>query len=190
MTQTTALHYSVGELNSIIKTMLEEASFFSNISVSGEVSNLKHYALGKQTYFNLSDGTAQLSCVLYQAQLNTLPFPLKNGVSVTVQGKLKVFHRKGSYVFHVFTATLNGNGIAHQQLEKLKQKLLKEGLFDASNKVALPKYPKHIGLITSPGSAAQHDFLKITQCTAPCIDITVIPAVMQGHNCEIGRAHV
>ncbi len=172
--------FTVSELNSHIRLALESDSELQDIWVSGEVTNTKTYHLGGQVYFTLSDGCSQINCVMYQSFLSQLKFSLENGISVICRGKIRVFHRKGQYVFLAVYISTKGAGLISEQLEKLKARLLKEGLFEAERKRPLPRFPEHIGLITSFNSAAMWDFISHSRCWMPHVELVIIPAIMQG----------
>ncbi|MFC1752502.1 exodeoxyribonuclease VII large subunit [Thermoproteota archaeon] len=177
-------HYlTVSQLNTYLKIRLESDSDMNDVWVAGEISNLKYYHQGGQIYFNLLDKKAQINCVLYANFLENLSFKPDNGLHIVARGKIKFFHKKGTVVFQVSYMILQGEGQLAQQLEQLKNKLTKEGLFDEARKVQLPKYPKKIGLITAFDSAAMWDFISLSRHMMPNVKLVVIPAVMQGIQC-------
>ena len=184
MNLTPVTTYSVSELNYHIKDLLENAPFFRDIWIEGELSNVKFYERGNQLYFNLLDGDSQLNCVVYSHGLSILKFEPKNGAHVRVRGRLSVFHKRGTYSFQVAYMSEQGQGHQTIALEKLKSQLKKEGLFDEDRKRSLPKFPERVALITSPNSAALADFLKISSIL-PFMSLDIIPSVMQGNLCAL-----
>lgn len=174
---------SVSELNVYVRELIEQDFFLEDVWVEGEISNLKYFAQGGQYYFTLSDSQAQVNCVIYASFIPGLKFKLANGVMIAVRGKLKFFHKKGSLSFQVVYAVLKGVGGQSKQFQLLKEKLLKEGLFEASHKKQVPMYPEKIALITSLHSAAMWDFVTIIRQWAPHIELFIVPAVMQGLEC-------
>jgi len=171
---------TVSELNQLIKNILESELLLNDIWVSGEISNLRRYSMGKQIFFSLMDGQSQVNCVLYDNFQKGLAFEPQNGMLVQARGKIKVFHRKGTYTLQVAFMLEAGQGKLSSDFDKLKQRLNAEGLFSAELKKAIPKYPERIGLITAQDSAAFWDFVRIAKASAPHLKLTLIPAVMQG----------
>lgn len=171
---------SVSDLNFYIKNLLESDIILHDIWVTGELSNVKIYSKGGQLYFTLIDSGSQLNGVIYDSFWMQLPFRPADGLKVLARGKIKLFHKKGYYVFQCAYMALQGAGNQSLGLEQLKQKLLAEGLFDPARKKPIPNYPETVGLITAPDSAAMWDYVTISKQKTPHIKIIVIPAVMQG----------
>ncbi len=171
---------SISEINLYIKNLLESDVILNDIWVIGEISNVKFYPKGGQVYFTLSDGFSQINAVMYESNLQQLKFKLTDGLQVMGKGKLKVFHKKGSYNLQIAFLTLKGEGMEANNLDALKQKLLAEGLFAPEHKKIIPKYPEHVVLITAFDSAAMWDFISIAKKALPFLKITVVPAIMQG----------
>jgi len=180
MLKTKQKAHSISHINAYIKDTLEEEPFLQDIWITGEITNLRFYAQGQQLYFNLTDGQSVINCVMYSNFLRLLKWKPDNGQLVFARGKVKVFNKKGTYIFQA--AFLNQDGLGQENLkfEALKQALLKEGLFDPDCKKPIPRYPRSIGVITSHDSAAMWDFVKICRDTCHYFSINIIPAVMQG----------
>eukprot|EP01047_Picozoa_sp_COSAG01_P000028 COSAG01_NODE_1_length_100484_cov_170.446142_28_plen_384_part_00 len=173
-------HLQISDLNQLIQTYLEGDGVFDNLSLTGELSQVKHYHLGKQIYCYLSDGKASINAVLYASTLKRLDFELKEGLKVFVKAKLCFYPKRGSLMLQINYMSLSGEGLMKQELAALKAKLQQEGLFDAAKKQPLPNYPSTMGLITAYDSAAMWDFVKRVNLLAPHIALTIIPATMQG----------
>lgn len=171
---------SPSELNDYINVLFSEVPLLTDVWVEGEITQLKHYKIGGQIYFNLSDGRSQINCVMFDSALSRIQFEPKEGQSVKVRGKVRVFSKRGSLSFQVNFMIQDGLGDLAQKFLKLKESLTKEGLFNPDLKKTIPSYPSKVALITSPGSAAMTDVITIMQKQAPEIAITVIPATMQG----------
>lgn len=172
--------FSVSEINLLIKSFIESEALLQQIWITGEISNLKFYQLGKQVYFNLVDADSQMNCVIFGYPLKNTFCELKNGQKVFALGRLSYYHKRGQLSFQIFYISETGLGPQAQALQKLKEKLAAEGLFDPSRKKAIPKYPHELGLITAYNSAAMWDFITCAQKWMPAVHITVIPAIMQG----------
>ena len=171
--------FTVKELTYIIKEFLEREEIFVGVGVVGEISNLRLTSAG-HIYFTLKDNEAQIQCVYFKGFQETEISELKNGTSVIVTGKLTVYPPKGIYQIQVWEIELAGVGELYKKLEKLKEKLQKEGLFAPERKRPLPKFPGRVAIITSPAGAAVKDIIKTITERVPIIEIIVIPAIVQG----------
>src|SRR5438034_7226635 len=170
---------TVGELPRQIRGTLETK--FRAVWVQGEISNYKLHPSGHQ-YFTLKDQRAQIACVIWR---DTLPRklsgqPLVDGTQVQVYGTLTVFEARGQYQLNVQILQPRGVGIFQAKFEALKRKLEAEGLFAAERKRPLPKFPRRIGIITSPGGAAIRDVLNVLRRRAPWLQILINPVRVQG----------
>lgn len=167
---------TVSQLNSRAQQVLEA---MGTVWIEGEISNHTHASSGHH-YFSLKDANAQVSAAFFRFQASRLRFPLRNGLEVLVRAKVSLYTPRGNYQIIVEHMELAGEGRLRQQFEALKAKLAEEGLFAQERKLPLPRYPRHIGLITSPSGAALQDMLRIFSHHSPHIPITVYPALVQG----------
>jgi exodeoxyribonuclease VII large subunit len=171
---------TVSELTRSIRGLLEVK--FGAVWVQGEVSNYKLHPSGHQ-YFTLKDQRAQIACVVFR---NTMPpgggrpSPLVDGAQVQVYGNVSVFEARGQYQISVQTLQPLGSGLLQAKFEALKRKLEAEGLFDTARKRPLPKFPKRIGIVTSPSGAAIRDILNVLRRRAPWLQILISPVRVQG----------
>jgi exodeoxyribonuclease VII large subunit len=153
---------------------------FGAVWVQGEISNYKAHARGHQ-YFTLKDARAQISCVIWRDTMATPPRqPIADGAKVQVLGNLSVFEARGQYQLSVQILQPIGLGVLQAKFEALKRKLEAEGLFAAERKRPLPKFPKRIGIVTSPSGAAIRDILNVLQRRAPWLQILISPVRVQG----------
>ena len=177
--QTTKI-FTVAELTRSIRGTLETK--FGAVWVQGEISNYKLHPSGHQ-YFTLKDQRAQIACVIFR---NTMPpFPrtlsgLVDGAQVQVYGNVSVFEARGQYQLSVQILQPLGLGVLQAKFEALKRKLEAEGLFAAERKRALPKFPRRIGIVTSPSGAAIRDILNVLKRRAPWLQILINPVRVQG----------
>src|SRR3954462_13332399 len=175
--QQTAKVLTVAELTRAIRGTLETS--FGTVWVQGEISNYKLHPSGHQ-YFTLKDQRAQIACVIFR---NTLPpnsRPLADGAQVQVYGNVSVFEARGQYQLSVQILQARGAGLLQAKFEALKRKLEAEGLFDPARKRTLPKFPKRIGIVTSPTGAAVRDILNVLQRSAPNVQVLISPVRVQG----------
>jgi exodeoxyribonuclease VII large subunit len=180
--------FSVAELTSKIRSTLETAIGFP--WVSGEITNLRLQTSG-HTYFTLKDQYAQISCVLFKADARNFDRALlQDGQTIILQGEMTVYEPRGQYQLRVINLELQGAGKLQAAFERLKQKLNAEGLFSPTRKRPIPKFPTHIGLVTSLDGAALHDVLHVIQRRNPSLKITFAPCRVQGPDAsrEIARS--
>jgi exodeoxyribonuclease VII large subunit len=168
---------SVSEITREIKLNLEGA--FTNLWIAGEISNLKQPASGHY-YFTLKDDRAQLAAVLFRASTRFLRFRPQDGMAVLVWGHITVYEPKGSYQIRVERMEPRGQGSLGLAFEQLKEKLGKEGLFEASRKKRLPLLPRSVGIVTSTTGAALRDICRILHRRFENLGVLVYPAQVQG----------
>src|SRR5437762_4206372 len=168
---------TVTELTRAIRGTLETR--FGAVWVQGEISNYKQHPSGHQ-YFTLKDSRAQIACVIFRNAPLSLRQPLTDGAQVQVYGKVSVFETRGQYQLSVEIVQPRGLGLLQAKFEALKRKLEAEGLFDPARKKLLPKFPKRIGIVTSPSGAAIRDILNILRRRARGIEILINPVRVQG----------
>ena len=168
---------TVAELTRAIRGTLETR--FGAVWVQGEISNYKQHLSGHQ-YFTLKDSRAQIACVIFRNAPLSIRQPLADGAQVQVYGNVSVFEARGQYQLSVEIVQPRGLGLLQAKFEALKRKLEAEGLFDPARKKALPKFPKRIGIVTSPSGAAIRDILNILRRRARGIEILINPVRVQG----------
>ena len=171
--------FSVSEVNQLIKRLLDQVPQLQEIYVRGEISNYKLYPSGHH-YFTLKDENGAMRCVMFKGQAQHLRFRPENGMKVIAFGRISVFPRDGAYQLYCAELLAEGLGELHVAFEQLKEKLYKEGLFDASHKKPLPKYPQRIAIITSPAGAAVHDMIRILRRRYPIAKVLLLPVRVQG----------
>ncbi|HIC91928.1 MAG TPA: exodeoxyribonuclease VII large subunit [Syntrophaceae bacterium] len=173
--------YTVSELTQRIKDILEER--FPFIWVEGEISNLRA-PLSGHCYFTLKDESSQIRAVIFRNQQRLLPFKLENGLKVICQGRISVYEVRGEYQILVDTIEPKGLGALQLAFEQLKQRLEREGLFDASLKKTIPYLPQRLAVITSPTGAAIRDFLKILSRRFANVEVFIYPVRVQGEGAD------
>ncbi|WP_089843745.1 exodeoxyribonuclease VII large subunit [Granulicella pectinivorans] len=155
---------------------------YADLWVAGEISNLRPAPSG-HVYFTLKDRDAQLPVVLFRRQAQLLRFRAKDGDEVHVRGRVSVYESRGQLQLIAETMELRGAGALQLAFDRLKARLLAEGLFEAARKRPLPAFPKCIGLITSPSGAVLQDILRIGRRRHAALNLLIYPAAMQGVNC-------
>ena len=175
--QQTSKVFTVGELTRQIRGILETK--FGAVWVQGEISNYKLHPSGHQ-YFTLKDQRAQIACVIWRDTMLPPRQPLVDGTQVQVYGTVTVFETRGQYQLNVQILQPRGVGLLQAKFEALKRKLEAEGLFVPERKRALPKFPRRIGIVTSPTGAAIRDMLNVLRRRAPWLQIWISPVRVQG----------
>jgi exodeoxyribonuclease VII large subunit len=178
--QQTSKVLTVSELTRSIRGTLETK--FAAVWVQGEISNYKLHPSGHQ-YFTLKDQRAQISCVIWRDTMLSPPRKhsgLADGAQVQVYGTVTVFEARGQYQLNVQIIQPRGIGLLQARFEALKRKLEVEGLFAPERKRPLPKFPRRIGIVTSPSGAAVRDILNVLRRRAPWLQILINPVRVQG----------
>lgn len=168
---------SVSDVNRAVKSSLEGQ--FRLLWLKGEISNFKPHTSG-HFYFSLKDSKAQISAVMFRGFNQGLKFRPKDGMEVIVRGKITVYEPRGNYQIFCELMEPVGAGALQLAFEQLKKKLEAEGLFDKARKRPLPTMPKHVAVVTSPTGAAIRDILNILGRRFKGLQVTVVPAVVQG----------
>jgi exodeoxyribonuclease VII large subunit len=169
--------YTVSEITRDIRVLLEDR--FGTIWVEGEVSNFVHHTSGHM-YFSIKDKSSVLSCAMFRRVNARLRFEIKNGMQALCFGKISVYDKKGNYQLIVEAVEPKGAGALQVAFEQLKEKLIKEKLFDEAHKLPIPYLPQRIGVITSPTGAAIKDILNVTKRRFSNVEIILNPVRVQG----------
>ena len=169
--------FTVGELTRQIRGTLETK--FRAVWVQGEISNYKLHPSGHQ-YFTLKDQRSQIACVVWRDTIAPPRQALVDGTQLQVYGTVTVFEARGQYQLNVQILQPRGVGLLQAKFEALKRKLEAEGLFATERKRPLPKFPRRIGIITSPSGAAIRDMLNVLRRRAPWLQILINPVRVQG----------
>ena len=164
---------TVSELTGHIKAILEGT--FPSICVSGEISDITRPRSG-HIYFTLKDEHAQIRSVMWRSMVERSRIDFKEGDSVLCFGDVEVYPPRGTYQLDVRRVQLQGIGALQQAFQKLQAKLNSEGLFAAERKRPLPRFPRRIGVVTSPSGAAVQDFLQAAAGRWRGVEIVILPA--------------
>lgn len=169
---------SVSQLTNYIKSLIEGEPALRTVFLTGEISNLGSYASG--LYFSLKDSGAVISAVMFKYNASRLKFKPENGQKVICIGRIELYAPRGQYQIIIESMQPDGVGALNLAYEQLKEKLDKEGLFDAKYKKPIPKLPKTVGVITSPSGAAVQDIKNVLYRRYPRIDVVMCPVQVQG----------
>ena len=168
---------SVAQLTRRISGLLE--SGIGSVWVEGEISNLRRQSSG-HSYFTLKDEESQLSCVLFARTASGQKTALRDGLQVQLHGEVSVYQPRGQYQLVVRLVQAKGEGQLQARFEELKRRLAAEGLFAQERKRPLPRFPRRIGVVTSPTGAAIHDFLRVLHRRHPGLRVVINPVRVQG----------
>ncbi len=170
---------TVSQINRYIANLFKQDYTLSGIQVKGEISGCKYHYSG-HIYFTLKDAGAAISCVMFSSQRKGLDFTLEDGQSVIVTGQISVFERDGRYQLYARSIAQDGVGRLYEEYEKLKKRLLAEGLFDEQRKKTIPRYASKIGVVTAETGAVIQDICNVTYRRNPYVQLYLYPAKVQG----------
>src|SRR5437899_9939954 len=178
---------TVSQLSTKLRETLEER--FPALWVEGEISNFRVYGSG-HAYFTLKDETAQVRGVLFRNRMRRIRFEPGDGQHVLAFGSLEVYAQRGEYQLVVELLEPRGLGALQLAFEQLKQRLGAEGLFDQARKRQLPRFPRKIGVATSPSGAAIRDILRVIGRRFAGLHIVIAPCRVPGDGAgeEIAQA--
>jgi exodeoxyribonuclease VII large subunit len=171
--------WSPAELNQHVRQLIESDYRLGDLWLAGEVSNLSQPSSG-HLYFSLRDAEAAVRCVMWKQEVAALPRLPQAGEAVETHGKVSVYEAGGQYQLYVDEIRFAGEGELYQDYLRLKERLEAEGLFAAERKRELPKWPRRIGIVTSPTGAALRDVLNVLRRRYPLVEATVSPTQVQG----------
>ncbi|HTX05167.1 MAG TPA: exodeoxyribonuclease VII large subunit [Steroidobacteraceae bacterium] len=169
--------YTVSRLNKEVRTLLERG--LGVLWVEGELSNFSQPSSG-HWYFSLKDRESQVRCAMFRLKNAALGFTPKAGQQVIARGRVSLYEPRGEYQLIVDHLEEAGLGALQREFERLKAKLAAEGLFASERKRSLPRFPRRIGIVTSPTGAALRDVLNILARRFPPAAVLVYPTAVQG----------
>lgn len=172
--------FSISQINEYVKMTLERNDVLSSVWMRGEISNFKNQYSTGHLYLSLKDGDSMIKAVMFRSYAQRLGFVPRDGDKVIVHGKISVYSARGEYQVYIDEMQPDGIGLLAQAYERLKQKLMYEGLFDSSHKKPLPQNPTRVGVITSASGAAIHDILNVSGRRAAGVEVIIFPALVQG----------
>jgi exodeoxyribonuclease VII large subunit len=174
-----AAAWTVSDLNRYVRQALEADYRLQDVRVRGEVSGFKAYPSG-HWYFSLKDGAAQVDCVMWRSRAERQRYAPHDGDAVEASGAVTLYEARGKYQLDVSALQPQGAGLLYQEFVRLKDRLEREGLFDAGRKRPLPERPGRIGLVTSAAGAALRDILNILRRRHPLAAVLLAPTPVQG----------
>lgn len=171
---------SVSQINTYLKSIIEDDINLRNIYISGEISNFtNHYRTG-HLYFTLKDDKGSIKAVMFRQSASRLRFIPENGMQVLIRGSVGVYESGGVYQIYCDDMIPEGLGELTIAYEQLKAKLEDMGLFRAEHKKPIPEMPKKVGVITSPTGAALQDILSVLERRFPLAEVVFEGVQVQG----------
>ncbi len=171
---------SVSQLNRYVKSIIEQDRNLQTVFVQGEISNFtNHYKTG-HFYMTIKDEFSSIKAVMFKTANMRLKFMPENAMSVIIKGRVSVFERDGQYQLYIDDMQPDGIGALSYAFEQLKERLAKEGLFDAAKKKTIPSYPRRVGVVTSPTGAAIRDIINVISRRFPLTELILCPVAVQG----------
>ena len=171
---------TVSQLNYYVKSLLDNDPHLTNVFLTGEISNLTDHYRSGHIYFSLKDKNAVVRAVMFAGNARNLKFKPEEGMKVIVLCRVSLYEATGGYQIYVEDMQPDGIGALTLAFEQLKKKLEEKGIFSAENKKPIPKFPKTVGVITSPTGAAVQDIRNILTRRFPSVDIVLCPVLVQG----------
>jgi exodeoxyribonuclease VII large subunit len=168
---------TVSALARSVRDLLEHR--YPLLWVAGEISNCVRAKSG-HLYFSLKDETAQVRCVMFRNRGPYLDWEPRDGLRVEVRALVTLYEARGDFQLNVESIRRAGQGALFEAFLRLRDKLDKEGLFDAVHKKMLPVYPRRVGIVTSLRAAALRDVLTTLARRNPSIPVIIYPAQVQG----------
>lgn len=173
--------YTVSQINSYIKKILENDILLNDLYIEAEISNFKAHSSG-HLYFTLKDSGASVNAVMFRGYAEKLKFMPESGMKVVVRGNISLYEKTGQYQLYVNSMEPAGIGALYLAFEQLKARLESAGVFDDKYKKPIPQMPKCVAVITSPTGAAVRDIINVSGRRNPNIEIVIVPVLVQGEN--------
>ena len=171
--------FSVAQLTTYIRELLESNERLEDVWVEGEISNFSKASSG-HLYFTLKDKNAQIKCVMWRSRAERQVSIPQNGDAVLLHGRVTVYDARGEYQIDADRVRPLGVGNLYQRFEELKSQLMAEGLFDDERKRPIPEFPRQIGVVTSPDAAAFQDVQNVLRRRFPVVEVILSPCQVQG----------
>lgn len=173
--------YSVAQINSYLKRLLENDIILRNIYIEAEISNFKAHSSG-HFYLTLKDSDAAMSAVMFRTYTKGIKFAPENGMKVLAGGYISIYEKTGQYQLYITSMEPAGKGALYLAYEQLKARLEKTGVFDVKHKKPIPKYPKCVAVITSPTGAAVRDIINVASRRNSGVELVIVPVLVQGED--------
>ncbi len=175
---------SVTELNEYVRRSLAGDPMLQGIAIRGEINNFKRHTSG-HLYFSLKDENSRIACVMFRQHAMMLRFQPQDGMQVILSGSAGLYTASGNYQFYGEAMASDGSGVLYEQFLRIKERLQREGLFDAALKKPLPLLPRAIGIVTSGSGAVLHDIITVARRRFPSARMILRAAKVQGEGAAL-----
>ncbi len=169
----------VTDLNRRVRSLLDADAVLADVWVEGEVSQPSFPPSG-HCFFTLKDASSQIRCALFREELARVVVRPGHGMNVIVHGRVRAYEPQGVYQLYVESLTPAGAGDLHARYEQLRTRLAAEGLFDDERKRPIPRWPRRIGVVTSPVGAVWRDINNVLRRRYPLVELVLSPTLVQG----------
>jgi len=169
----------VTDLNRRVRALLDGDPTLADVWVEGEISTPSFPPSG-HCFFTLKDSGAQIRAVIFREELGRSAVRPQHGMAVICHGRVRAYEPQGIYQLYVESLTPAGAGDLHARYEQLRARLATEGLFGADRKRSLPRWPRRIGVVTSPVGAVWQDIRNVIRRRYPLVELILSPTVVQG----------
>ena len=169
----------VTDLNRRVRSLLDADAVLADVWVEGEISQPSFPGSG-HCFFTLKDASTQIRAALFREELARVPVKPAHGMNVIVHGRVRVYEPQGTYQLYVESLTPAGAGDLHAQYEQLRAALAAAGLFDDERKRPVPRWPRRLGVVTSPVGAVWRDIGNVLRRRYPLVHVVLSPSVVQG----------
>ena len=169
----------VTDLNRRVRALLDGDPTLADVWVEGEVSTPSFPPSG-HCFFTLKDAGAQVRAVIFREELGRSAVRPQHGMAIICHGRVRAYEPQGIYQLYVESLTPAGAGDLHARYEQLRARLAAEGLFDADRKRPLPRWPRRIGVVTSPMGAVWQDIRNVVRRRYPLVELVLSPTAVQG----------
>jgi len=169
----------VTDLNRRVRALLDGDPQLADVWVEGEIS-VPSFPPSGHCFFTLKDAASQVRAVMFREELARAMVLPEHGMAVVCHGRVRAYEPQGVYQLYVESLTPAGAGDLHARYEQLRKRLAAEGLFDADRKRPLPRWPRRIGVVTSPVGAVWQDIRNVVRRRYPLVELVMAPAAVQG----------
>ena len=185
-------YFTISEFTTRLKGIFDSSKVFQNIYLKGEISNFKRHSTG-HLYFSIKDEGSVINAMMWARDAEKLSFIPEDGTKVLVHGRVTVYEARGTYQIYVHDMLEDGIGELQIKFEKLKRKLMDEGLFyevggtykkNPAKVKTIPKYPNKIGIVTASTGAAIRDILSTIKGRYPLCETILFPCLVQGDSAK------
>ena len=172
---------TVSQIDNYIRSVVQSDPRLMNVIVTGEITDMKSpFSGAKHNYFMLKDSGAVISAAMFIGDARRVVFRPENGLKVICRGRIDFYPPSGRLQLIIEDMQPDGIGALSLAFEQMKKRLEAEGLFEKEHKKPIPKFPRTVGVITSPTGAAVRDIIHNLYKRFPCVDMILYPTLVQG----------